>query len=227
MAIRWGHLLECITSCLGSGTGGFAPCNGRATGDSAVCTCIDGRYQVDAQTCSVCSIDIPNCAECTHNSTCAACFSGFHLALDGSSCTQCETGCAGTVAASGVEVTRMLLGDRHFGRWVCICTSDGYRADNKTCNTCGLDIPLCTSCTGPENCTRCTFGYFLTSSNTCTSCPIYSQVNEAGTGRVCIVSSILCLMPKEVMLLELANWDANLVRENPSYAIFQESATRR
>jgi hypothetical protein len=132
----------------------------------------------------LCSATIANCANTTNSGTvCLTCDPGYQLTNSGASCTQYD--CSGMTNCTLCESTTLCLRcgygySLNSGRTACpktVCV-------DSQCNFCAS--------TSAQTCFQCSTGYYLNSTNLCTSCSsitncsICSMISSTLTCQSCI-----------------------------------------
>lgn len=167
-------VLSGTTNC----TACFGSCSSCSTTDLSACSsCPIGQF-LSGTSCITCAT---NCDACTSATLCTTCSSGYSLVNGGcvaipvgcismssaSTCSGCIVGYTLNSVSSGCNIDTTCNGTS-----TCEVCSSGQYLSGKNCLTCPSLATNCLTCdpSTPVNCFKCSAGFYLASTNTCTSC---------------------------------------------------------
>ncbi len=138
---------------------------------------------VGSSSCTNCSSEISNCAECFNLTQCTKCNAGFYL--NSGSCIQCSAGSY----CNGITQTKCPAGKYSSSAGATTCANCQAGKWSSAGSTTCTDCPAGYACNGAGTATKCSAGqYAIKGSSSCKNCPT-GQYSFAGASSCSTCSS--------------------------------------
>ncbi|KAL4460055.1 hypothetical protein ABPG73_001733 [Tetrahymena malaccensis] len=155
-------------------------CRPNSTLSTNTCPCNTGYLDV-AGICQQCPT---NCNQCSSQTTCTTCSSGYYLFIDGT----CVSQCPATFSINSSTQSCVCRANSSLQTNTCPCNS-GYLDVGGSCLACNAN---CIKCSSQTTCTQCASGYFLFVDATCVStCPATFITDNQNQSCTCRANSTL------------------------------------
>ncbi|KAL4431669.1 hypothetical protein ABPG74_017298 [Tetrahymena malaccensis] len=170
----------CPATFVENNTNQQCTCRSNSTLQNKTCPCNTGYLDVGGN-CLACGA---NCSQCSSQTTCTTCASGYFLFIDGT----CQNPCPYTFVKDTLNQQCTCRSNSTLSNKTCPCNV-GYLDVADDCLKCGAN---CSQCSSQKICTKCSIGYLLLADGTCAGqCPSTFIIDSSNSKCICRSNSYL------------------------------------